>query len=204
MTFGFVKQTGGHLSVYSEPGLGTTFRLYLPRADTGETKRDIRPEAEAVVGGAESVLVVEDNLQLRRAAVRQLVELGYRVREAEHADAALAILTGGDHMDLLFTDIVMPGKIDGLDLAQQAKRLRSNIGVLLTSGFPGVRGPDQRMPDAGFPLLNKPYRHDELARAVRGVLDRNQKPTSATAVRPAVVLDPNLSNADQAVTTMQV
>jgi DNA-binding NtrC family response regulator len=170
MAYGFVKQSGGHLSVYSELGLGTTFRIYLPRSDTGEAAS--RSDAGAIVGGDEMVLLVEDNAQLRRAAARQLTALGYRVREAEHADAALVILSSGDQIDLLFSDVVMPGTMDGLDLAQQAKLSRQGLKVLLTSGFPGVRGPGQRMAGCPFRLLNKPYRRAELARVVREVLER--------------------------------
>ena len=171
MAFGFVKQSGGHLAVYSEPGLGTTFRLYLPvhgesAAEPAGPAHDI-----AVPSGNETVLVVEDNKRLRRATVRQLNELGYRVLEAEHADAALAVLTDGAAPDLLFTDVVMPGSTDGLTLAHRATALRPGLKVLLTSGFPGVRGADRNVVDCPFSMLNKPYRYDELARRVRDVLD---------------------------------
>jgi CheY-like chemotaxis protein len=172
MAFGFVKQSGGHLSVYSEPGLGTTFRLYLPRSDSGEAASAKPPHSGVIVGGDETVLVVEDNAQLRRTAERQLTELGYRVREADSALPALAILSGGEKMDLLFTDIVMPGTMDGLDLAYQAQRLCPGLRVLLTSGFPGGRGANQRMADSPFRLLDKPYSLMQLAQAVRAVLDK--------------------------------
>jgi PAS domain S-box-containing protein len=180
MVFGFAKQTGGHLAVYSEPGLGTTFRIYLPRARVGDTEAAAAADPSPVMGGDETVLVVEDNAPLRRAAARELAELGYQVREAEHADAAVMILASADQVDLLFTDVVMPGTMDGLDLAQQATRLRPGLKVLLTSGFPGVRGADQRIADCPFPLLNKPYPHDDLARAVRAVLDRDDNQVPAT------------------------
>jgi CheY-like chemotaxis protein len=170
MAFGFVKQSGGHLSVYSEPGLGTTFRLYMPSNAAGEAAQADPMSAEPVVGGDEAVLVVEDNAQLRQATLRQLIELGYRVLEAEDAAAALAILSG-NRVDLLFTDVVMPGSMDGLDLAYRAMALRPDLKVLLTSGFPGVRGGDRRMADCPFPLLTKPSRADELAGMVREVLD---------------------------------
>jgi len=172
MAFGFVKQSGGHLSVYSEPGLGTTFRLYLPRSDGGETATADTPGADEVVGGDETILVVEDNAHLRRTAERQLTELGYKVREADSALPALAILSGGKAVDLLFTDIVMPGTMDGLDLAYQAMRLRPGLRVLLTSGFPGGHGADQRMANSPFRLLGKPYSLRDLAQAVRMVLDK--------------------------------
>jgi PAS domain S-box-containing protein len=171
MAFGFVRQSGGHLSVYSEPGLGTTFRLYLPPCVAVERAPAGVPVKSTVIGGHETVLVVEDNTQLRRAATRQLSELGYRVREAEHGAAALDILTSQDRVDLLFTDLVMPGGIDGLDLAYHAARLRRGLKVLMTSGFPDVRGANEHMLDCPFTLLNKPYRRDELARTVREILD---------------------------------
>jgi PAS domain S-box-containing protein len=185
MVFGFVKQTGGHLSVHSELGRGCTFRVYLPRALVGEAQ-DAVPTAkrQPVVGGAETVLVVEDNAPLRRSAMRQLGELGYQVREAEHAAAALVVLSSGDRVDLLFTDVVMPGTMDGLDLAYQATRMRCNLKVLLTSGFAGVRGADQRVAGCPFPLLNKPYRHDELARTVREVLNRGGEHASVAEGDP--------------------
>ncbi|MDR3532788.1 MAG: response regulator [Rhodopila sp.] len=172
MAFGFVKQSGGHLSVYSEPGLGTTFRLYLPRSDDGEVAAASAPSSDVIVGGDETILVVEDNTQLRRTAERQLTELGYKVREADSALPALAILSGGETVDLLFTDIVMPGTMDGLDLAYEAKRLRQGLRVLLTSGFPGGRAANQRMADSPFHLLGKPYSFIQLAQAVRMVLDK--------------------------------
>jgi DNA-binding NtrC family response regulator len=145
------------------------------------------------VGGDETVLVVEDDARLRQVAFRQLAELGYQVREAEHAAAAFAILAGGDRVSLLFSDVVMPGTTDGTDLARKAQRLQPGLKVLLTSGFPGVRGADQRVTDCPFPLLRKPYRRDELAQAVRAVLDRDAGhatagvtwPGGQTAARPA-------------------
>ena len=171
MVFGFVKQSGGHLTVYSEPGLGSTFRIYLPRAKVDDTRAAAPANWQPVVGGDEAVLLVEDNALLRRATMQQLVQLGYRVLEAEHAAAALAILTNGAVVDLLFTDVVMPGTMDGLDLGQHAARLRPGLKVLLTSGFPSVRSASERLTSCPFSLLNKPYDHDELARTVREILD---------------------------------
>ena len=185
MAFGFVKQSGGHLSVYSEPGLGATFRLYLPRNDAEQAAPPDVSDVGAVMGGNETVLVVEDNAQLRLATVRQLAELGYQVRDADHADAALTILSTGDHVDLLFTDVVMPGTLDGVDLAHQATHLRPRLKVLLTSGFPGARSIDQRMANWPARLINKPYRRDELARAVREALDNvNGNPTAGCLSTP--------------------
>jgi PAS domain S-box-containing protein len=171
MVFGFTKQSGGHLTVYSEPGLGSTFRIYLPRASCDDEDPAAGVDTTSVVGGNETVLVVDDNAPLRRAVARQLRQLGYLVREAEHAAAALAILASGDPLDLLFTDIVMPGTMNGLDLANEAARQRPALKVLLTSGFPDVRGVDHHMTDCPFHLLTKPYLFGALARALRAALD---------------------------------
>ncbi len=228
MVFGFVKQSGGHLSVYSEPGVGTTFGIYLPRAaDDALVAAPV--ERQPVVGGDETVMVVEDNAPLRMAAARQLVELGYHVREAANADEALAILSGGELVDLLFTDVVMPGTMDGPDLALQAVRLQPGLKILLTSGFPAVRGADPRIaccpfplhgmgracpggadpqaaccPFPPFPLLSKPYRHDELARTVREVLDGNDQRAPDSAEPPAAGSSPTIHAGDRAGNAEQV
>jgi PAS domain S-box-containing protein len=204
MVFGFVKQSGGHLAVYSEPGLGSTFRIYLPRANVSDTRADMPADRQPVAGGQETVLLVEDNAPLRRTTARQLAELGYQVREADHADAALALLSSGDRVDLLFTDVVMPGTMDGFDLAQHATRLRRGLKVLITSGFPGVRGAGQRIADCPFPLLNKPYPHDDLARAVRAVLDRDDNHVMATAECPLAGSDQGRPGSELAIITEKV
>ena len=186
MVFGFVKQSGGHLAVYSEPGHGSTFRIYLPRAGQGAAEAIGSLDSSLLEGGNETVLVVEDNEPLRLAAVRQLTELGYRVLEAGHAEAGLATLAGDDRIDLLFTDVVMPGSLDGIDLARKAMQLRPSLRVLLTSGFHGVRRAGKCLANSPFPLLNKPYRHDELARAIRKSLNRrDEQPPVAFGHDPA-------------------
>jgi signal transduction histidine kinase len=171
MVFGYLKQSGGHVSVYSEVGVGSTFRLYLPRL-RDETERPARPAtATTSRGQGERVLVVEDNPALRRVAVRQVTELGYCAREAENAAAAIALLEGGSAIDLLFTDIVMPGEMDGGALARAVCARWPEIKVILTSGFPGAKIDEARGIPAGTRLLGKPYRKDELARVLRDVLD---------------------------------
>jgi PAS domain S-box-containing protein len=171
MVFGFAWQSGGYVSVYSEPGMGTTVRLYLPcLAEPAGTSPHIEAASAAAARG-ETVLVVEDNAALRRVVVRQLDELGYRVIEAADAPAALAILETSA-VALLFSDIVMPGGVDGFELARQATQRWPAIRVLLTSGFPdvGVNRHDGSLV-ASIRLLNKPYRKADLARALRDVLD---------------------------------
>ncbi len=204
MVFGFVKQSGGYLTVYSEPARGSTFCIYLPCARDAGVAAAAATDREPVMGGNETVLVVEDNTRLRNAAVRQLEELGYRVREAENAAAALAILVTADRADLLFTDVVMPGAMDGIDLAHQALRLRPTIKVLVTSGFPGTRGADQSTTSYAFPLLGKPYRHDELARMVREVLDQGKERAPDTAACLATGANQSLHDGNPAVAATQV
>jgi PAS domain S-box-containing protein len=204
MVFGFVKQSGGHLTVSSEPGRGSTFRIYLPLALTDVTGTGSPGRDPLVVGGDETVLLVEDNAPLRRVTARQLAELGYRVREAADAEAALAVLSAGDRVDLLFTDVVMPGTMDGLDLAIDASSQRSDIKVLLTSGFPGVHGADQRITLCPFRLLGKPYSHAELARMLREVLDAEDGPSPVATVIPSSRAIKNINDGNRAVATEQV
>jgi signal transduction histidine kinase len=168
MVFGFMKQSGGHISVYSEVGIGTTFRLYLPRATTNAEA--IVPLAPAPLPrGRETVLVVEDNEAMRRVALRQLSDLGYRTFEAGNAGAALHILTH-ETIDLLFSDVIMPGTIDGIELARDARAQWPALKVLLTSGFPNTKLDDERRA-RDLRLLSKPYRKDDLARTLREILE---------------------------------
>jgi PAS domain S-box-containing protein len=170
MVFGFMKQSGGHITVYSEPGKGTTFRLYLPHVEDPVAVQEDRLEAPASRGGSETILVVEDHAGLRRIVVRQLSEAGYRVLEAPDAEAAMTIIDSPEAIHLLLTDVVMPGAMDGRDLARVATARRPSLRTLLTSGFPDARwgGSPSR---TGNRLLSKPYRKEELRRAVREVLD---------------------------------
>jgi PAS domain S-box-containing protein len=170
MVFGFVKQSSGHINVYSEVDHGTTFRLYLPRAATAADT----PEATATSPskGHETVLAVEDNEGLRRVVMRQLNNLGYRVLEAEDGKAALKILER-EPVDLLFTDIMMPGGMSGYDLAKNAAARWPSLKVLLTSGFPETKlnGDGNGNSPVKMHLLTKPYRKDDLAIALRKALD---------------------------------
>jgi CheY-like chemotaxis protein len=170
MVFGFMKQSGGHVTVYSEPGKGTTFRLYLPRQMDAVATQEERSDQTASLGGSETILVVEDNTGLRRIVVRQLGEAGYRVLEAADAESAMTIIDSPEAIHLLLTDVVMPGAMDGRDLARVAVARRPLLRTLLTSGFPDARwgGLGSR---TGARLLSKPYRKEELRRVVREVLD---------------------------------
>jgi CheY-like chemotaxis protein len=166
MVFGFMKQSGGHITAYSESGKGTTFRLYLPRMSDTITAREERSDQPASLGGSETILVVEDNAGLRRIVVRQLGEAGYRVLEAPDADTTMTIIDSPVPIHLLLTDVVMPGAMDGRDLARVAVARRPALRTLLTSGFPDARwgGVSSR---TGPRLLSKPYRKEELRRVVR-------------------------------------
>ena len=172
MVFGFIKQSGGHISVYSEPGIGTTFRLFLPRMMEDVSADEESAAVPLVHGRGETVLVVEDNAPLRRVATRQLGELGYRVLAAENATAGLRLMEQ-QSIDLLLTDVVMPGGVNGRELARQARQRWPRIKVVFTSGFSEVRlNGDAGSLSSFAPLLGKPYRKEDLANAARQALDR--------------------------------
>jgi two-component system, cell cycle sensor histidine kinase and response regulator CckA len=170
MVFGFIKQSGGHINVYSEPGHGTTFRLYLPLAaveTAGAGEPDVAP---AIATRHETVLVVEDNPGLRRIAVKQLRDLGYDVIEADNALAALAMLEGGK-VALVFSDVVMPGRVDGFELASEICKRWPAVRVVLTSGFSGAHLRDNlALLEPTVRLLPKPYRKAELAAVMEAAL----------------------------------
>jgi CheY-like chemotaxis protein len=175
------EAVGGHFNIYSEFGVGTTFRLYLPGA-----QNEASPDAGSIPegsmsGGGETVLVVEDNPALLRVAVMQLTGLGYRVRESENVAAAIAILEGNERIDLVFADVVMPGKLDGYHLARTVRERWPATKILMTSGFPGGKPDHAATVAADLPLLTKPYRRDALARALHEALGtaRDGQPRSA-------------------------
>lgn len=170
MVYGFVKQSGGHATIESQPGRGTTVRLYFPRAATREASVP-EPIAAASRGGHEHVLVVEDEALVREHAATVLRELGYRVTTAANGTQALALLGATADVDLLFTDVVMPGSMNGRQLADAARALRPSVRVLYTSGYAeDVLGADGRA-ERGVPIVVKPYRREELAAKVRSALD---------------------------------
>jgi CheY-like chemotaxis protein len=170
MVYGFVKQSGGHAKIYSEPGEGTTVKLYFPRARaSGPLPKEI--VGPAVIGGNETILVVEDNHLVRGHLVNQLKGLGYRVIDAGNGPEALEILHQIAEIDLLLTDVVMPGGMSGRDLADAATALRPGLKVLFTSGYTDNAIVHQGRLDPGVHLLSKPYRRQELAEKVRRVLE---------------------------------
>jgi PAS domain S-box-containing protein len=183
MVFGFLKQSAGHISVYSEPGLGTTFRLYLQPTPSGSLANVVveAPPLQPDYENEETVLVVEDNSSLRTVVVKQLEVIGLRVLEAENAQVALEVLKHEPWVDLVFTDVVLPGNMDGYALAGAIKENYPNLKIVMTSGFPGMRFNETELAN-GLPLLSKPYRKQDLVRMVREVLD--ERSTTALEAMP--------------------
>jgi PAS domain S-box-containing protein len=170
MVYGFVKQSGGYIRVYSEVGFGTTFKVYLPRAQENSDEAG-GPAAEAVLqGGNETILAVEDDALVRTYVTAQLQSLGYKTLSAENAKEALALIDGGAEFDLLFTDIIMPGGINGRELADEAGRRKPSLKVLFTSGYTEDAIVHHGRLDPGVLLLPKPYRKADLARMLRQAL----------------------------------
>ncbi|WGD54369.1 ATP-binding protein [Bradyrhizobium sp. CB1650] len=170
MVFGFVKQSGGSIKVSSTEGRGTTFRIYLPKAETGASRAP-GDSAHRMVGGHETILCVEDDRDVRQYVAVQLESLGYKVIIAAGATEALAIAAEGTPFDLLFTDIVMGGGMNGRELAERLVAARPSLRVLLTSGYAYDSLHAQGRAGHGAPLLTKPYRKAELARMLRRCLD---------------------------------
>lgn len=166
MAYGFVKQSGGHIKVYSEVGHGTTFKIYLPRSHDEIVDLPLKLSGP-VVGGTETILVVEDDLAVQETVVETLKGLGYKVLRADNGRSALSFLENGTHVDLLFTDVVMPGELRSPELARKAKVLLPNLGVLFTSGYTSNDILHGGKLDAGVELLSKPYRREDLARRIR-------------------------------------
>ncbi len=170
MVYGFIKQSGGHITLYSEEGAGTTFRLYLPRA-AAEAERDAPAASEqGAIGGTETILVVEDDAMVRSYVNAQLKSLGYTPISVGNATAALSICDSDTRFDLLFTDVVMPGPFNGVQLAAEMTRRRPGLKVLFTSGYSENALIHNDRIDSGTLLLSKPYRRIDLARMVRQAL----------------------------------
>jgi len=169
MVYGFVKQSGGHVKIYSEPGIGTTVKLYIPKAAAAE-RLPIASQEDVVPTGHEHVLVVEDDDLVREHVRKLLTGLGYKVTLAADGPTALALVDAGLVFQLLFTDVVMPGGMDGRRLADAVKSRRPDVGVLYTSGYTENAIVHHGRLDAGVHLLNKPYRKRDLALKVRAAL----------------------------------
>ena len=171
MVYGFVSQSNGHVTIYSELGIGTSVRLFLPLAEAGAAQVKPRPQDGEIIGGHETILVVEDDPFVRGHALTSLETLGYRIILAADGREALTHLHAGTQPDLLFTDIVMPGGVSGWELAQRAREIMPTLRVLFTSGYPLETLASRGHIDTKARLLTKPYRVSELARRVRDALD---------------------------------
>jgi CheY-like chemotaxis protein len=171
--YGFVKQSNGHVKVYSEVGQGTTIKIYLPRLaglhtsdDTDAADRELLPQGDS----REVILVVEDEPAVRRFSVEALSELGYRVFEADGGAAALKLLDSHPEIVLLFTDVVMPDT-NGAKLAQEARRRRPDLRILFTTGYTRNAVVHNGVLDPGVEMIGKPFTLDALAAKIRLVLE---------------------------------
>jgi nitrogen-specific signal transduction histidine kinase/CheY-like chemotaxis protein len=173
MVFGFIKRSGGYIKLYSEPGIGTTFHLYLPRDDTESVEQETDEQVVSLPRGCETLLIVDDEVSLVEIAEELLQSLGYRILTANNAKQALEQLNKDSAIDLLFSDVVMPGGLNGFDLAEQATAKYPQLKVLLTSGY--SEKVIAQNGQAGFQtnLLNKPYTLANLAKRVRLLLDES-------------------------------
>jgi CheY-like chemotaxis protein len=176
MVYGFVKQSKGHVRIYSEPGQGTTVKLYLPRAGAAETRAATAKPETAAERGEETILLVEDDEMVRENAAGQLASLGYRVVSARNGPDALDALKHNADIGLLFTDIVMPGGMNGRQLAEEVLKLRPGLPVLFTSGYTENAIVHHGRLDRGVHLIAKPYRRQDLAAKIRDVLGKGPGP----------------------------
>jgi len=186
MVYGFVKQSGGHVKIYSELGQGTSMKLYLPRTLEAEDTA-APPEPGTATGGSETILVAEDDEQVRATVVEMLGELGYRVLTAGDASGALAVLQSGAQIDVLFTDVVMPGTMRSPELARRAREILPGIAVLFTSGYTQNAIVHGGRLDPGVELLGKPYTQEALARKIRHVIaNQQQRRMALLPVKPII------------------
>jgi nitrogen-specific signal transduction histidine kinase/CheY-like chemotaxis protein len=171
MVHGFVKQSRGNIRIYSEIGVGTTIKIFLPRVDKAAGRPDAPPSDDGLPHGTEHILLVEDDDLLREHARKQLHSLGYRVSLAASGPKALEIIKTLGDFDLLFTDVVMPDGLNGRQLADIVQTMKPGMKVLYSSGYSEDAIVHHGRLDAGVDLLNKPYRKRELALKLRKVLD---------------------------------
>jgi signal transduction histidine kinase/CheY-like chemotaxis protein len=170
--YGFVKQSGGHLKIYSERGEGTTIKIYLPRHDSvAEEEIDDAPQIVPEGSPTETILVVEDDADVRLQSIEALSELGYRVLQAADGPTALRLLRREAHVDLLFTDVVLPSGLTGAQVAAEAREIQPGIKVLFTTGYARNAIVHNGRLDPGVQLITKPYSFADLAAKIRDVLD---------------------------------
>jgi CheY-like chemotaxis protein len=169
MVYGFVKQSAGHINIYSEEGHGTTIKMYLPPGTGAWLVSEVSP-APAVQGGNEKILVVEDDRLVRDYVLTQLHSLGYSTLDAANAAQAQAIVEAGNEFDLLFTDVIMPGAMNGRQLANELRKSKPGLKVLFTSGYTENAIIHHGRLDTGVLLLAKPYRKSDMAVMIRKAL----------------------------------
>ena len=171
--YGFVKQSGGHVKIYSEPGEGTTVKIYMPRLRDAHQEPVPEPSRPPLMlaGASDIILVVEDDEDVRANTVTMLHELGYGVLEAGDGVAALRMLQSEPRIDLLFTDVGLPGGINGRQLSERAREVRPGLRVLFTSGYARNAIAHQGRLDVGVELLSKPFTFDQLANKIRQMLN---------------------------------
>ncbi|MDQ9170400.1 CHASE domain-containing protein [Oxalobacteraceae bacterium R-40] len=174
MAYGFVKQSGGHIQIESEVGKGTLIRIYLPRSLQEAMPRPAL-KTEPAAGGRETILVVEDDLDVQTTVIGMLKILGYHVLAAENGDRALEIIKSNPGIDLLFSDVVMPGALSAPELAKQARQIQPHIAVLFTSGYTRNALVSGGRLEEGVQLLSKPYTHTQLAQRIRQVLSQQDR-----------------------------
>jgi PAS domain S-box-containing protein len=172
MVYGFTKQSNGHVKIYSEVGHGTTVKLYLPKATLSSHRIGVTTDPrQPMATGDETILVVEDDSDVRAVVVRALSVLGYKVLEAKDGPTAMALLDDAPKIDLLFTDVVLPGGMNGREIAERMRQRHPRIKVLFTSGYTSNAIVHHGRLDDNVRLLTKPYKREDLARKVRGALD---------------------------------
>jgi PAS domain S-box-containing protein len=170
MVYGFAMQSTGHASIYSEPGVGTTVRIYLPRVTTNVERPSPPDEEQSIPSGHERILVVEDDPFVRSSVITRVKSLGYKVVAAANGNEALLTLRADPDIDLMFTDIVMPGGVSGFELAELARQIRPGLPIVFSSGYPPESMVAQTHAPANAIILTKPYRNANLAQRLREVL----------------------------------
>ena len=184
MVYGFVKQSNGHIQIYSEQGQGTTVKIYLPRSRQAEQTTLLMLDTPPPPEAGRTILVVEDEEAVREAAMAMIEELGYHRLEAADAEQALAVLERGDRVDLVFTDVVMPGPLRTRDFAQKMRQLRPGLPVLFTSGYTDNAIIHQGRLDEGVHLISKPYAKADLARRIAALLADPTRSAGPEAAEP--------------------
>jgi CheY-like chemotaxis protein len=187
--YGFVKQSGGHVKIYSEPGEGTTVRIYLPRLHADDAVTELEPVAKIARGhDNETVLVVEDEAEVRAYTGGILRELGYTVLEAPNGKIALDMLERHPEIELLFTDVGLPGGMNGGQLADAARQQRRALKVLFTTGYARNATVHDGRLDPSVQLITKPFTYAALAGKVRHILDKRSAPARILLVEDEVLI----------------